>query len=65
MIRLVKKWLRNPVGVEIDLPYQQEEGLIFMKVAVRVDAPDFSTEIKNIEKPPSNKMVKKESYARK
>ena len=70
MIRLTKPWLRNPAGTEMDLPFQQEEGLIFMKVAVRIDAPTFEEfikeqELKAIEKAPKDKMVKKESYARK
>ncbi len=65
MIRLTKQWLRNPAGTEMDLPFQQEEGLIFMKVAVRIDAPDFKDEIKAVEKSPKNKMVKKEEYDRK
>ena len=57
--------MRNPAGTEMDLPFQQEEGLIFMKVAVRIDAPDFKDEIKAVEKSPKNKMVKKEEYDRK
>jgi len=65
MIKLVLPWLRNPVGTVIDLPYQQEQGLIFMKIAERVDAPDFKDEIKAVEKSPKNKMIKKEEYDRK
>jgi hypothetical protein len=65
MIRLVRPWLRNPEGMVFDLPYQQEQGLIFMKIAERVDAPDFKDEIKAVEKSPKNKMIKKEEYARK